>query len=105
MSFPADVELNAAVTADVDAAVAADKGLVLLGYSIRESAGSAAVATAYIVNGATGAAAGKVVYVELAANASETVWFGEQGIACPLGLSIDHVAGTLDVALYYKVHP
>lgn len=103
MSQSAIVELNAAVGADVDAAVAANEGLVLYGYSVRESDGTPAVAAANIVNGATGAAAGKVVYIELAANASETVWFGERGIECPLGLSVDWIVGTIDILLYYKL--
>ena len=94
-------ELNLAIGADVDAAVAAVAGLRLLGYSVRESHGTAAIATLSIVNGATGAAAGKIVFIELAANKSETVWFGPQGIACPLGLSVDWVAGLADLTLHY----
>ncbi len=103
MSFPADVELNAAVVADVDAAVAADPNLILLGYSVRESKSAEAVATIVIVNGATGAAAGKLVHIELAASTSETVWLGDRGIHCPLGLSIDWITGEVDISLYYKV--
>lgn len=99
----ASVDVNAAVTADVDAAVAAATGLRLVGYSCRESAVSPAVATFAIVNGATGAGGTGVVYVELAANASETVWFGDSGIDCASGISVDHIAGTVDVNLFYKV--
>lgn len=105
MTIGAFVYLNATVTADVDAAVAADKGLVLMGYSLTENAASAAAATVYVVNGATGAATTKVAYIELAANGSETRWFGEAGIYCPLGLSIDSVAGSVSAILYYKVRP
>ena len=109
MSIPATQEIspdiNAAVTADVDAAVAAATGLRLMGFSARESDGTPAVATAKIVNGATGSAAGKIVEIGLIASDSKTAWFGPHGIPAPLGLSIDHIAGTLDVILYYRTAP
>jgi hypothetical protein len=94
------VEINAGVTADVDAAVAAANNLVLMGYTASENAG--AVAGFDIVNGATGNAAGKIVYVALPANGSAWGWFGDRGIPCPLGLSINDQGGTFNVALYYK---
>jgi hypothetical protein len=97
------VTTNAGITADVDAVVAANAGLRLMGWSARESAGSPAVAAAKIVNGATGAAAGKVANIGLAASTSRGEWYGPEGIPCPLGLSIDHIAGTLDIILYYRV--
>ena len=100
---PALVELNATVGADVDAAVAADANLRLIGYSIAESAGTPAIASCAIVNGATGAAAGKVAYISLEAGCSQTVWMGPQGVTCPLGLSIDWIAGELDIVLYYTI--
>lgn len=96
------VNLRADVTADVDAAVAANGTLRLMGYSVRENKATAAVAAFSIVNGATGAAAGKVVYVEKVADSSETQWFGPDGIACPLGISIDFESGEFDIAIYYK---
>lgn len=105
MSFPADYVVNEAVVADWDAAVAADKGLVLLGYSCHESDGTPAVATIHIVEGATGAGGDQVASVKLAANAAKTIWFGDRGIAVPGGLSVDWVEGTLDIVLYYKVMP
>lgn len=95
-------DINAAVTADVDAAVAAAVGLRLMGFSVRESAGSPAVAAAKIVNGATGAAVGKVAEIGLVASAGQQAWFGPHGIPCPLGISIDWIAGALDIILYYK---
>lgn len=95
------VSLNAAAAADVDAAVAAARGLRLMGAAWREVAGSAAAAAFDIVNGATGNAAGKVFPVEVAANGSGSVWFGPNGINCPLGLSLNVTAGTVDVILYY----
>ena len=94
------VEINAGVTDDVDAAVAAANNLVLMGYTASENAG--AVAGFDIVNGATGDATGKIVYVALPANGSAWGWFGDRGIPCPLGLSINDQGGTFNVALYYK---
>jgi len=101
-SYRSTVDVNTGVTADVDAAVSAQKGLTLTGYSCRESAGAPAVASFNIVNGATGAAANKVVAVELAANASETVTF-RYPIDCEAGISIDHVSGEVDVYLHYRI--
>jgi hypothetical protein len=96
------VDSNADVTADVDAAVAASATLRLLGYSVRENKGVAAVYSGAIVHGATGAGGVPVVYLEGAADTSATVWFGDSGIACPDGISIDHVAGEFDITLFYK---
>lgn len=97
----ASYDLNAGLTADADAAVAAATGLRLMGFAARESAGSPAVATFQIVHGATGASGDAIVPVELAANGSTFQWFGPQGIAVADGISIDHVAGTVDVTLFY----
>lgn len=94
---------NAATTADVDALVAANASLRLMGYSVRESKSVAAAATVQIVNGATGAAAGKVVTIELALDTSKWAWFGPNGISCPLGISIDWVDGEVDIYVYYTV--
>lgn len=100
---PASVDLNAAVTANVDAAVAADVNLRLVGFVARESAGTPAIASGYLVNGATGATATKIVPIALASSGNQSVWFGPEGIASPLGISIDHEAGQFDICIYYKV--
>ena len=100
----ASVDVNAAITADVDAAVAAQAGLRLVGFSTKESAGTPAAATAVIVHGATGAAGTAVSYINLAASGSETKWLGD-GIDCSSGISINWLKGRLDVALFYKVVP
>lgn len=99
----ASVDVNTGISADVDAAVAAQAGLRLMGFAARESAAVAAVATIVIVHGATVAGGSSVVPIELAANASASAWFGPDGIDCASGLSIDVVAGTADVNLFYKV--
>lgn len=90
-----------AVTADVDALVAAVANLRLVGYSVKETAGAAA--TLSIVHGATGAAAGKIVHINLAANESTSDWMGPEGIAVASGLSIDWLTGAASIILYTKV--
>ena len=69
---------NAAVAADVDAAVAADANLVLMGYTYAETTGSPA-------------------------SGGGSMWFGDRGIPCPLGISVDFVTGTINLTIYYKV--
>lgn len=98
----ASVDVNAAVGANVDAAVAAAEGLRLVGFSAKESAGTPAAATAVIVHGATGAGGTAVAYINLAASGSTTVSLGD-GVACDSGISIDWLTGQLDVCLHYKV--
>lgn len=98
------VDVNDGITADVDAAVAAAGGLRLVGFACRESAGSAAAATFRIVHGATGAAGTSVIPVELAANGSQLQWFWP-GIPMASGVSIDHIAGTVDVELFTITAP
>lgn len=100
INVAASTYYNAAVSADVDAAVAAVTGLRLVGLAVRETAGATAVFA--IVNGATGAAAGKVFPVNLAANESTSEWL-HPGIACASGISIDWVSGAFAIALHYAV--
>lgn len=85
-------------TADV-AAVAAATNLRLLGFSFRESAVTAAVATIIIRNG-NDATDPIVAEIELAANASVTQWFGPNGIASAGGVFVDRVAGETEGAVY-----
>ena len=94
-------DLNAALTADADAAVAAATDLRLMGWQARESDGTPAVATFEIVHGADGSADDAVIPVELAANQSKGAWYGPQGLDFPDGISIDHIAGTFDVTLFF----
>lgn len=103
INVAASVDVNTAIAADVDAAVAASPGLRLIGFACRESAATAAAATFIIVHGATAAGGSSVVPVELTANESTREWFGPEGIAVPNGISIDWIAGTADINLFYKV--
>ena len=96
------VDVSAAIGANIDAAVAARAGLRLTGYSIRESDGTPAVAAVEIVNGATGAWGTSIAQIELAASTSETVWFGDSGIDCSYGISLNWTTGTVDINFFYK---
>jgi hypothetical protein len=69
----------------------------LFGYSITETA--AAVATAVIRNG-TSTSGAPLAYIGLPASGAQTVWFGPQGIAAPLGIFLDRVTGTTQVVVY-----
>ena len=98
---PVRVDLNAGVTGDVEPALAAADGLVLMGYSVRESDGTPAAAAGNITLGAT-AGADDAIVLEMDANAMADAWYGPDGIDARDGISIDHVAGTFDLTLLYK---
>ena len=100
---PVQVFHNAAVADDVDAAVAANANLVLMGYTYAETTGSPAIYEFMIVNGATGDAAGKVASEGGPASGGGGMWFGDRGIPCPLGISVDFVTGTINLTIYYKI--
>mgnify|MGYP000097148250 CR=1 FL=1 len=103
INIAASADVNLAVVADVDAAVAAAAGLRLVGFAAKESAATAAAATFNIVSGATAAGGTLLVPVELSANESARGWFGPDGIDAVAGVSIDWVAGAVDVVLFYKI--
>lgn len=86
-------------TGDSQVAAAAT-GLRLLGYSVRESAGSAAVAAFNLRNGTTDAAA-LLAMGELAADSEKTVWFGPNGIDAASGIFLDRVAGETTIVVYH----
>lgn len=92
----------AGLAANSDALVAAQSGLRLMGYAIRESAAAAAVAAVDIMHGATGAGGALVVPIELAADKSDAVWFGPDGIMMESGVSIRRITGTVDIVVYTK---
>ena len=95
------VDVNAAVTADVGMAVAPAPGLRLIGFSCRESAASPAAATFIIIHGSV-AAGTALVPVELTLDESRVDWYGPDGLDVANGISIDWVAGTFDLHLFYK---
>ena len=93
------VYANTAVTADVDLAVAASANLRFVGFGCRETAATAGVATFRILNGSIASGA-LLVPVELSPNESR-LDFLLPGLVSTNGISIDWVAGTFEIALYY----
>ena len=100
---PATATPIATGTADVQG-FAATAGLRLMGYSVRESAGSAAVAALNLRHGTT-ATDPLLAVSELAANGADNAWFGPQGINCPNGIFVDRVAGETELVLYTTTTP
>ena len=98
MALVPSTELEANVTADVDAMVPAAVGLRLVGVDVVEEA--AGTYEIYIVEGATGAAGTKKKLYKGAANTSERDWFWP-GLDMSGGISIDFVSGDVTVALHY----
>ena len=89
-------------TADADAVVAAKYNLRLRGFSIAETAGTAATAEAPLMHGATGASGSKVTApINLAADGFG-IWMFSEGIPCPNGISIDRVSGTTEFVIYWE---
>jgi hypothetical protein len=91
----------AAKTTDVQGVAAAD-GLRLVGYSIREAAASAAVATVRLRNG-TADTDPILAIIELAADASSQITLPEGGLDAADGVFVEVVAGEVDIVLYSKV--
>lgn len=74
-------------------------GGALVGYSIRESAGAAAVVN---LRDGPDAAGQLVATVALAANAAETVWFGPGGLNLANGLFVEIATGAAVGAVYLR---
>ena len=73
----------------------------LMGWSIHESAGSAAVASLILRDG-TSASGAIVAVLELAADGDDHVWFGPDGIRVNGGLYVDRVAGSTEGAVFIR---
>lgn len=71
----------------------------LVGYTVRETAGAAAVVN---LRDGGDVAGDLVVTVALAAGASETVWFGPGGLNLAQGLYVDVAAGDVAGAVYLR---
>ncbi len=102
---PALIAARSAVAADVVQAVPPAPGLVLMGFAARESDGTPAVATFRIMHGPTVGDGVMLLPIELTGNQSTSDWFGPDGIETPRGLTIDWIAGTVDITLFYRVNP
>jgi hypothetical protein len=80
--------------------VTAHSGAIrLMGWSIAESAVTAAVATVIIRDG-TSTAGPIVAVIELAANASDSEFFGPDGLLMGTGVFVDRTAGETQGAVY-----
>jgi len=80
----------------------AQSGLRLMGFTVRESASTAAVATVILRHGgdATCTESGVFAYIELDANQSVNMSYGEDGLRAGAGICADVVAGTVDVNVH-----
>lgn len=76
-----------------------DVPCTLFGWSLRESAATAAVATVLIRNG-TDATGDIVCPIELNGDESTTMWFGPHGIRMDTGIFFDRVAGTITGSVF-----
>lgn len=101
---PSKTTVTDGIATDQEPAVAAAIGLVLMGWNVRESAGTPAVATVRFLNGATVAGGAGLSTVELAGDASVGEWYGPGGLDSPDGISIEVIAGTVDVKTYHKTN-
>ena len=95
------VMVYASISADQNLIVAAADRLTLMGFSCRESAATASVATFRLMNGsiATGTV---IVPIELGPNESRSDWYPPSGVDAQNGLSIDLISGTIDIAVFYS---
>ena len=91
-----------AVTADVDAAVAAATNLRLRGIIYSETAGAAA--SFRIVHGATVGGGTVVIPIITMVGTSSAYMTFPDGIAVASGVSIDWVSGTLSIVVLYSVN-
>lgn len=85
-------------------AVAAVTGLRLMGYSVRESSGTPAVATLNIRHG-TANTHTVLCPISLVASTTNGQWFGPQGIPAASGLYLERVSGNSTVTLFTAVVP
>ena len=82
-----------------NAIVAARWNLKLWGFTVAETASSAAAAEVAIRHGTAATAPLLAARMNLDANGFDGWWFG-QGIDCPDGIFIDRIAGNTEVVLY-----
>jgi hypothetical protein len=95
----ASIDARAGVAADVPLALPALAEIRLIGYMVEEAAAVAAAAEIRLRHG--GVAGDLLFPIILAADGVKTQWLGSNGVATPNGVSIDHVAGTVNVTLFY----
>ena len=84
-----------------DLAISTSKPSRLLGWTAVESAGTPALATAVIRDGADVNGA-PIAYIGLLASGGGSQWFGPQGIVCPNGIFLDRVTGTTTITVFVE---
>lgn len=101
---PATIDTSFTAQAADFTVEAATANLRIKGWSIRESAAGAAVATVVIRHDADGTcdSTAVVAFVELSANQSLQQDYGPDGLAAASGLCVDVIAGEVDFAAYLK---
>lgn len=101
--IPATIDAdNGGITADTTLE-AATNNMRLLGWTARESAGTAAVATVILRHGVVsgGSCTGNVIaYIELAANGSDHENYAPLGLSAASGVCADVLSGTVDVNIF-----
>lgn len=98
----ATVTVIASNSAD-EQGVAATSGLVLLGFDVTESAGSAAAAEVILRHGTSTAGPMLAAPINLDANGCTGPIFFAYPVACASGIFIDRVSGSSTVVLYTDV--
>lgn len=82
--------------------VSATANMRLMGFVVRESAGTPAVATLNIRHGTTNSDT-VLAPISLVASTTIPAWFGNMGIPCASGLYVDRVSGNTTVTFYTRV--
>src|SRR5687768_14342718 len=85
-------------TADA-AGVAALANQRLMGFTVRETGGTPAIASLNLRHG-TSVAGAIIAMAAVGASGQQTVWFGPNGIPAASGVFVDRVAGDTDLVLY-----
>lgn len=101
---PASITEVASGTGDAQG-VSGATGLRLLGFSVRESAGTPATAEIILRHG-TDATGTPIAFVNVQANGNgddhESQWFGPEGIDVPNGVFVDRISGETHIVLFTK---
>lgn len=86
-------------TGDVQAVSGTKYNLRLVGFSVAETAGTAATAEVVLRHGTAATDDPLVAPINLAADGFGTFWY-PPGIPCPNGIYVDRVSGTTTLVLY-----
>ena len=82
--------------------VNATTNMRLLGYCVRESSGTPALATLNIRHGTTNSDT-IVAPISLLASTTMPVWLGPQGVPMPNGVYVERTSGNATLSIYTKV--